>query len=68
MYSILLKGTDGKYSYYQAEEGVNFAGTLAEAKAEYVALLKKGTSANSIVVVHNTLVDLTSIGIADVTE
>lgn len=68
MYSILLKGTDGKYSYYQAEEGVNFADTLAEAKAEYVVLLKKGVAANSIIVVHNTVVDLTSVGITDVAE
>ena len=68
MYSIFLRDTTGKYSYYQAEEGVNFAGTLTEAKAEYVALLKKGVAANSIIVVHNTVVDLTSVGIADVAE
>lgn len=68
MYSILIRDEAGKYSYYQAEEGVNFAGTLAEAKAEYVALLKKGTAVNRLVVVHNTTVSLDTITIADVTE
>lgn len=67
MYSILIRsGTT--YSYYQAEEGINFAGTLAEAKAEVIVLLKKGTALNTVVVVHNTTIDLSSLAIADVEE
>lgn len=67
MYSILIRsGTT--YSYYQAEEGINFTGTLAETKAEVISLLKKGTALNTLVVVHNTTIDLSSLAITDVTE
>lgn len=67
MYSILLR-SGSSYTYYQAEEGINFTGTLAETKAEYIKLMKAGTAANKIVVVHNTTVSLDGITIADVTE
>lgn len=67
MYSILIR-SNGTYTYYQAEEGVNFAGTLTEAKAELISLMKKGTAINDLVVVHNTTIDLTTITVADVTE
>lgn len=67
MYSILLRN-GSSYTYYQAEEGVNFSGTLAETKTEYIKLLKSGTAANKIVVVHNTTVSLDGVTIADVTE
>lgn len=56
------------YTFYQAEEGINFAGTLAEAKAEYIKLLKQGTAANKMIVVHNTTVSLDGVTITDVEE
>lgn len=67
MYSILIRSGTA-YSYYQAEEGINFTGTLAETKAEVISLLKKGTALNTLVVVHNTTIDLSSLAITDVTE
>ena len=67
MYSIMLRN-GSSYTFYQAEEGINFAGTLAEAKAEYIKLLKQGTAANKMIVVHNTTVSLDGVTITDVEE
>lgn len=68
MYSIFIRDKDGKYTIYQAEEGVNFAGTLAEAKAEYVNLMKRGTPPSMMLIEHNTVIDLSAITVTDVTE
>lgn len=69
MYSIFLRDTTkNTYTLYQAEEGVNFEGTLEEAKAEVIALMKKGQAFSTIKVVHNTVIDLNAITITDVTE
>ena len=67
MYSIMLRN-GSSYTFYQAEEGINFAGTLAEATAEYIKLLKQGTAANKMIVVHNTTVSLDGVTITDVGE
>lgn len=68
MYSIFLKGADNKWTLYQSEEGVNFEGTLAEVKAEFISLMKKGQAFSTIKVVHNTTIDLGAVTITDVTE
>lgn len=65
MYSILIRN-GSSYTYYQAEEGINFAGDQDAVKAEYIKLLKSGTAANKLVVVHNTTVSLDGVTITDV--
>lgn len=67
MYSIFIRDPKSNtYSLYQAEEGVNYKGSLEEVKAEVINLMKRGTAFSTIVVVHNTVIDLSSITIKDV--
>lgn len=68
MYSILIRDVKTlQWSYYQTPEGMDFEGTLAEAKAEYIKLLNTMTK-NNIKVVHNTIVSLEGMTITDVAE
>ena len=68
MYSILIRDTKSlMWSYHQTSEGMDFTGTLAETKAEYIRLLNTYTK-NNLKVVHNTVVSLEGMTITDVVE